>query len=90
MTLDEIYAIVAENNGLDKAFVGKVYRAYWKALRQYIKSLPLKKDLTDEEFHQLRPNVNIPSIGKLHVSFDRYRRLHDNFKKHANYLKRNT
>jgi hypothetical protein len=33
------------------------------------------QDLTDEEFLALRPNVNIPSIGKLYVTLDRYRRM---------------
>ena len=55
--------------------VDKTYRAYWRAIREHITSLPLKEDLTDEEFLRLRPNVNIPSIGKLYVTLDRYHRL---------------
>ena len=73
MTYKEIIKQVAKDNGLTQDFVNKVYRGYWKAIREYIIALPLKQDLTDEEFLKLRPNVNIPSIGKLYVNLDRYK-----------------
>lgn len=75
MTYKEIVAEVSRETGCSKTFVDKVYKAYWMTIRNYIKSLPLKEDLTDEEFMQLRPNVNIPSLGKLNVTLDRYRRM---------------
>lgn len=75
MTLQDMAGQVADDTGLSKELVLKTYRAYWKAIRNHITSLPLKEDLTDEEFVELRPNVNIPSIGKLYVTLDRYRRI---------------
>lgn len=75
MTYGEIISKVAEDTGLSKILVDRTYRAYWRAIREHITSLPLKDDLTDEEFSKLRPNVNIPSIGKLYVTLDRYRRM---------------
>lgn len=75
MTYREIVADVARENGLTQKYVDKVYKAYWQAVRMYVKSLPLKEDLTDEEFKKLRPNVNIPSLGKLNVTLDRYHRM---------------
>ena len=75
MTYEEIIAQVAQSTGLPKKFVDRVYKGYWKAVRQYISSLPLKEDLTDEEFMRLKPNVNIPSLGKLNVTLDRYKRV---------------
>ena len=75
MTYDEIIAEVAASTGLGKTITNKIYRAYWKAVRQHITSLPLKEDLTEEEFLKLQPNVNIPSIGKLYVSLKRYQRV---------------
>lgn len=75
MTFDEIVSKVASELGLPKMLVLRTYRAYWKSIREHIKELPLKEDLTDEEFSALRPNVNIPSIGKLHVTLDRYKRM---------------
>jgi hypothetical protein len=75
MTFDEIIQKVSEDTGLSKSLVEKTYRAYWKAVKEYIASLPLKEDLSDEEFLKLRPNVNIPSLGKLHVTLSRYQSL---------------
>jgi hypothetical protein len=75
MTYGEIISKVAEDTGLSKILVDRTYRAYWRAIREHITSLPLKDNLTDEEFNKLRPNINIPSIGKLYVTLDRYRRM---------------
>ncbi|QOR58277.1 protein HU [uncultured phage cr106_1] len=51
--------------------VKEAYESYWKFIRESIKSLPLKEDLTKEEFDKLRTNFNIPSIGKLSCTYDR-------------------
>lgn len=85
MTYDEIVAKVAEDNGLPKRLVDRTYRAYWKSIREYIASLSLKDDLTDDEFNAIRPNINIPSIGKLYVTLDRYKSMK---KLHKEYLKK--
>lgn len=79
MTYDEIVSEVAGSTGLSKKMVDKIYKLYWKSVREYIKSLPLKKDLTDEEFMKLKPNVNIPSLGKFYVSLDRYKKLKERY-----------
>lgn len=75
MTYEEIVSRVAADTGLPTRLVDRSYRAFWKAVREHIKSLPLKEDLTDGEFMALQPNVNIPSIGKLYVTIGRYRRM---------------
>jgi hypothetical protein len=36
--------------------------------------------LSDEEFMKLQPNVNIPSIGKLYITLDRYKRMKKSYK----------
>jgi hypothetical protein len=84
MNYKEIISKVAEDLDLPKTLVDKTYRAYWRAIREYICSLPLKEDLSDEEFLKLRPNVNIPSIGKLYITLDRYRRVKDSYNNQIN------
>lgn len=73
MTYSEIVSEVSKETGLPRTFVNKVYRAYWKAIRGHIIALPLKEDLTDEEFGKLQPNVSVPYLGKLNVTLSRYR-----------------
>jgi len=85
MTYKDIIVKVAGDLGLSKRLVDKTYRAYWKAVREHISSLPLKEDLTDEEFMKLQPNVNIPSIGKLYVTLNRYHRINESYN---NYLQK--
>lgn len=81
MTYEDIIKKVAEENNMPTLLVDRVYKAYWKAIRNHVSSLPLKEDLTDEEFNKLRPNVNIPYIGKLYVTLDDYRRKKARFNK---------
>lgn len=52
--------------------VKAAYESYWKFIRETVKILPLKEDLNEEEFSKLRTNFNIPSIGKLTCTFNRY------------------
>ena len=79
MTYDEIIKKVSEELGLPKVLVDRTYKAYWRAVREHITSLPLKEDLTDEEFMKLRPNVNIPSTGKFYILLDSYRIIRKNY-----------
>ena len=89
MTYKEIILNVSAEAGLPSRLVDRTYKAYWKAIRQHIKSLPLKKDLTDEEFKQLQPNINLPSLGKLNVTLDRYHGMKKHFEIHYKNYKGN-
>ena len=82
MTYNEIISEVALSLNLPRKMVDRTYRAYWRVIREHIVNLPLKDDLSESEFKKLQPNVNIPSIGKLNVTYDRYRRM----KKYNNIL----
>ena len=84
MKYEDIIKKVASDLGLPRDLVNKTYHAYWKAVRMHIVSLPLKEDITEDELHRLRPNINIPSIGKLFVSLDRYKRLKSHYQNNNN------
>jgi nucleoid DNA-binding protein len=75
MTYEEMISRVASSTGLSKALVNRTYKTYWRTVKEYIESLPLKQDLTEEEFKELKPNVNIPSLGKFYVTLGGYKRI---------------
>ena len=72
MSYSDIIEKVAEELNLPKELVNKTYKAYWASIRSSISALPLKDDLDEEGFSQLKTNYNIPSLGKLSCTFDRY------------------
>lgn len=72
MKYPEIIGKVAEELNLPEEQVDKAYKAYWASIRSSISALPLKDDLDEEGFSQLRTNFNIPSLGKLCCTYDRY------------------
>ena len=50
------------------------YRSMLKFIKEKISKLPLKEDLTDEQFDALKTNFNIPSVGKMYLTKDLYHR----------------
>ena len=72
MNYKDIVKKVSEELNLPEDIVDKTYKAYWLSIRAHIESLPLMDNISEEEFNSLRTNFNIPSIGKLCVTWDRY------------------
>lgn len=70
-----LYKKVAKELNLSVEVVELAYKTYWKFIRETIKELPLKEDLSEEEFRQLKTNFNIVSLGKLSCTYDRYKRI---------------
>ena len=66
--------------GLPPEVVDTAYKSYWKFIKQTIQSLPLKDDISEEDFTKLRTNFNIPSLGKLTCTFDRMMGVKKRFK----------
>lgn len=72
MIYSEAIKQVSTELGLPPQVVKEAYESYWTFIRNNIKALPLKEDLNKEEFDKLRTNFNIPSIGKMSVTWERY------------------
>lgn len=62
---------VSQELNLPEEVVLVAYRSYWEFIRKTIEVLPLKDEITEEDFNKLRTNFNIPSIGKLYVTWDK-------------------
>lgn len=79
----EIFEQVAKDLNIPLNEVVKAYKSYWQFIRETIKPLPLKGDLTEEEFSKLRTNFNIPSLGKMYCTYEGIM----NMKKYFEHLK---
>ena len=83
MNYPDIIDKVSQEMGLLPEVVDTAYKSYWKFIKQTIQSLPLKDNISEEEFAKLRTNFNIPSLGKLTCTFDRM----EGVKKRYKYIK---
>lgn len=83
MTYDEIIEQVSKELNLPVELVKETYKSYWKFIKCTIQELPLKEDIKEEDFSKLKTNFNIPSLGKLTCTEDRYYRI----KKRFGYIK---
>ena len=76
----DIILSVSKDLGISPDVVEKVYKAYWLYIKTTIEALPLKEDLTEEEFLKLRTNFNVPSLGKLSCTLDKCKGTKSRFK----------
>ena len=81
MILKEITQKIAKDLNLPEEVVHKAYLSFWRYIKESIQILPLKENLSEEEFSKLKTNFNIPSIGKLYCIYENYSRLTDHFEK---------
>ena len=79
MTYEQIIESVANELQLPVDLVRKTYKAYWQFVRDTIQQLPLKEDISEEDFKKIKTNFNIPSLGKLYCTRDRYLRVKKRF-----------
>lgn len=82
MTYSDIISKVAINTGISPDIVEKTYKYFWRYIKESIEELPLKEDLDSKSFDKLRTNFNIPSLGKLTCTYDKYLGV----KKRFNYI----
>ena len=84
MNYPDIIGKVSQEMDIPLEVADTAYKSYWKFIKQTIQSLPLKDDISEEDFTKLRTNFNIPSLGKLTCTFDRMMGVKKRFK----YIKR--
>lgn len=77
-----IYKEASKITGISKEIVEKAYNSYWRTVREHLSSLPLKEELTEEEFNALQPSINLPSFGKLYVTYERQKAMRESYNKH--------
>ncbi len=84
MTYQEVVTLLSKELTIPEEVVDKAYKSFFEFIRTTISGLPLKDELSEEDFSKLRTNFNIPSLGKLHCTYERYKGM----KERLNYLKK--
>lgn len=79
MKYSDIISKVSKELNVPIELVENTYKAYWNFIRITIEKLPLKTELTQLEYRNLRTNINIPSLGKLYVTWNRYIGIRNRF-----------
>ena len=89
MNYNDLVTQLSKELNLPPRVVDKVYKSYWKFIRDSIQGLPLKEDISEEEFQKLRTNFNIPSLGKLSCTYDRVKGVKERYKYIRNLREKN-
>ena len=84
MTYQEVVTLLSKELVIPEEVVDAAYKSFFGFIRNTIAELPLKEELSEEDFNKLRTNFNIPSLGKLHCTYERYKGM----KERMNYLKK--
>lgn len=71
MKLQDAVNRVADELDLPIEIVDKTYKGYWQFIRTTIQELPLK-NVDEDQFDTLKTNFNIPALGKLYCSKERW------------------
>jgi len=72
---NKTYKEIANDLGLSESDVKDVFKYTWEFIRNKIESLPLKGDLTEEEFNKLKTTFMLPEIGKLGCDYNTYKSI---------------
>lgn len=83
MKYQELITKVSKDLGYSQDIIKKVYQSYWLFIKSTIRNLPLDKDLTEEDFTNLRTNFNIPSIGKMVCRYSDYKTVRNRYNKYV-------
>lgn len=80
MRYTDIVETVSKDLNIPIEVVSKAYKSYWEFIKKTIQALPLKEDINEEEFSNLRTNFNLPSLGKLVCTYDKVQKVKKRFK----------
>ena len=79
-TYKRIFREVSEETGIPVEDVSVAYRYFWKFFKRKVSELPMKEEMDEETYRNLRTSCNIPQIGKLNCTWDRFQKIHNSSK----------
>lgn len=72
---------ISNRTGIPFKALENYYKVYWLYINTIIEKLPLKDDMNEKDFNSLKVNFNIPNLGKLACSYNRYLGVHKKYKR---------
>lgn len=70
-TLKRIIKLVSLETQISESTVEVAYRLYWKFIQESLEQIPVKEIKTQEEFDTYNTSINLPSLGKIFITFDK-------------------
>ena len=70
MKLNDAIETISKELDIPKDVVKTAYYLFWEFIKVNIEELPLKEDITEEEFNKLSTSFNIPSLGKFYTNYE--------------------
>lgn len=78
---NKIFKEVADSLGYDEEVVKDVFMKTFEFIKMKIEELPLKTEMTEDEFNKLKTSFNLPKLGKFGCDYKTYNKL---IKRHKN------
>lgn len=69
--LKRIIKLISIECKIPEATVEVAYRLYWKFIKESLEAIPVKDIQSQEEFNKYRTSINLPSLGKIFITFDK-------------------
>lgn len=69
--LKKIIRLVAIETNQPEAKVEVIYRTYWKFIRDSFEQLNIESINNKEEFDKLKTSINLPSLGKMCITWEK-------------------
>ena len=79
MKHEDILREVAQELNLPFEVVKESYLKSWEFIKTTIEVLPLKEELSEEEFKKLRVSFNLPSLGKFYTDYQKMTGVKEQF-----------
>lgn len=70
--MNNIYKEVGNKLSLPNKVIEDTYRAYWLFIKTKTEELELKEGMDEQQFDSIRTSFNLPGLGKLGVTYDKY------------------
>lgn len=87
--MKKVISEVAQKVELPENIVLKLYKEYWRFIKSTIEELPLKDNLSEEDFSNLKTNFNLPYLGKLNCTYTNWIKKRNKYR-YGNKYKKDT